>query len=158
MVYYFYFLSVFHFIGMLLVGGRDFHRLWYPAPFMGCIFIYRKLVRFVSFMGPSALCLSCLIGLLSPLAFYSLAHLWRFIVNFFFCKAVDVVVLFIYRFRKPISFCWARYLIILNNKTSKSPSLFVGPSSLWYCPPMDFKSSSPFVKAVGFFGLVFVQD
>ena len=29
--------------------------LWYLSPFMGCIFIYRKLVRFVSFMGPSAL-------------------------------------------------------------------------------------------------------
>ena len=45
--------SVFDFIGMLLVGGRDFRRPMVPVIF--CIFIYRKLVRFVSFMGPSAL-------------------------------------------------------------------------------------------------------
>ena len=31
MVYYFYFLSIFDFIGMLLVGGRDFRRLMVPV-------------------------------------------------------------------------------------------------------------------------------
>ena len=45
--------SVFDFISMLLVGGRDFCRPMVPVIF--CIFIYRNLVRFVSFMGSSAL-------------------------------------------------------------------------------------------------------
>ena len=45
--------SVFDFIGMLHVRGRDFRRPMVPVTF--CVFIYRNLVRFVSFMGPSTL-------------------------------------------------------------------------------------------------------
>ena len=58
----------------------------------------------------------------------------------------------------PFLFVGPVSLIILNNETFKSLLLFVGPSSLWYCPPMDFKSPSPFVRAISFFGLMIVQD
>ena len=108
MVYYFYFLSVFVFVGMLLVGGRDSR--WPMVPitfFMGCIFIYSKtcplffffFFLFLSFMGLMTSSYFCL--LMEPSALLAVLHVyslhWLFIalpiyrVLKIFCKATNVV-------------------------------------------------------------------
>ena len=51
MVYYFYFLSVFDFIGMLLVKGRDFRRPMVPVTFYGLYFYLSKTFPFCKFYG-----------------------------------------------------------------------------------------------------------
>ena len=58
-VIYIFFLSLILLVCCLL-GAENSVGLWFLSPFMGCIFIYQKLVRFVSFMGlmtSSYLCL-----------------------------------------------------------------------------------------------------
>ena len=102
MVYYFYFLSVFVFVGMLLVGGRDSRRPMVPITFfMGCIFIYSKTCPFffLSFMGlMTSSYFSLLIepsALLAVLHVYSLRRLFIALPIYgvlkFFCKAANVV-------------------------------------------------------------------
>ena len=51
MVYYFYFLFVFDFIGMLLVGGQDFRRPMVPVTFYGLYFCLLKTCPFCKFYG-----------------------------------------------------------------------------------------------------------
>ena len=109
MVYYFYFLSVFVFVGMLLVGGQDSY--WPMVPitfFMGCIFIYSKTCPFfflfsfslfLSFMGLMTSSYFCL--LMEPSALLAVLHVyslhWLFIALpiygalKIFCKATNVV-------------------------------------------------------------------
>ena len=83
MVYYFYFLSVFISVGMLLVEGQDSRRPMVPITFfVGCIFIYSKTCSFSS-------------ALLAVLHVYS--PRWLFIALPIYgvlkklCKATDIV-------------------------------------------------------------------
>ena len=46
------FLSAFDLLVSCLLGAKNkYVSLWYPSTFTGCIFIYQKLVGFLSFMG-----------------------------------------------------------------------------------------------------------
>ena len=47
----FLFLSAFDLLVCCLLGAENYVGLCYPSTFMGCIFIYQKLVGFLSFMG-----------------------------------------------------------------------------------------------------------
>ena len=48
----FSFLSAFDLLVSCLLGAKNkYVSLWYPSTFTGCIFIYQKLVGFLSFMG-----------------------------------------------------------------------------------------------------------
>ena len=85
--------------------------------FMDCIFIYRELVHFVSFMGLMTSSYFCLLmersALLAVLQVYFLFRLFIAlpiygVLKEIFCKAVDIVALFIYGFCESFSFCWAR--------------------------------------------------
>ena len=85
-----FFLSSFLLVNCLLGAGIPVN-LWYPSPFLWVISLFiRKLVPFFfffKFYGPddqflllftygAVSFIGCLTCLLSPLAFYSLAHLW----------------------------------------------------------------------------------
>ena len=135
-----------------LLGAKNYFGLWYPSTFMGCILIYQKLVDFVSFMGPmntSPTSLSVmdndqflLLFICGAVSFitlavlrvcslhrlYSLVHLWSYLV--IFCKAIDLIALFIYGFLEPITFCWAVSLIALPNPGLQEPVTFVRLSAL----------------------------
>ena len=52
MVCYLYFLSVFDFVGMLLVGGREFCRPMVPVTFYGLYLYLSKTCPFCKFYGP----------------------------------------------------------------------------------------------------------
>ena len=47
----FLFLFAFDLLVCCLLGDENYVGLWYPSTFTGCIFIYQKLVGFLSFMG-----------------------------------------------------------------------------------------------------------
>ena len=139
MVYYFYFLSVFISFGILLVRGRDSCQPMVPITFfVGCIFIYSKLVPFffLSFMGLMTNSYFCL--LMEPSALLVVLHVyylrWLFIVLpiygdlKIFCKAADVVA-WIPRIR--FFFFGPVNLAIID---FKSPSLFWGAVSLIVLP------------------------
>ena len=47
----FLYLSAFDLLVYCLLGAENYVGLWYLSTFTGCIFIYQKLVDFLSFMG-----------------------------------------------------------------------------------------------------------
>ena len=53
MICYLYFLSVFDFVGMLLVGGREFCRPMVPVTFYGLYLYLSKTCPFCKFYGPN---------------------------------------------------------------------------------------------------------
>ena len=148
----FSFLSTFDLLVCCLLGTKNYVDLWYSSTFMGCIFIYQKLVSFVSFMGlmntsptspsvvdndPFLLLFIC--GVVSFIALavlrvcslrrlYNLVHLWSYPI--IFCKAVGFTALSIYGLLEPITFCWAVNLIALPNYGLQEPVTFAGPSTL----------------------------
>ena len=52
MVCYFYFLSAFDFVGMLLIGGREFRRPMVPVTFYKLYLYLLKTCPFCKFYGP----------------------------------------------------------------------------------------------------------
>ena len=115
-----YIISIFFLFSFFLVccllGARIPVGLWYLSPFLWVVSLFiRKLVHFVSFMGLMTSSYFCL--LMEPLALLAVLHVYSLRRLFIalpiygvlkiFCKAADVVALFIYGFRESISFCWA---------------------------------------------------
>ena len=79
---------------MLLVGGRDFRRPMVSVTFNGLYFYLLKTCPCCKFYG--------------AVSFIALPIYGGLLLKKISCKVVDVVVLFIYGFYEPISFCWAR--------------------------------------------------
>ena len=146
------FLSAFDFASMLLVGGQELLRPVVPINFYGLYPYLSKTCRFCKFYGPdeqSPTSLSVmdndqflLLFICGAVSFitlavlrvcslhrlYSLVHLWSYLV--IFCKAIDLIALFIYGFLEPITFCWAVSLIALPNPGLQEPVTFVRLSAL----------------------------
>ena len=123
----FSFLSTFDLLVCCLLGTKNYVDLRYSSTFTSCIFIYQKLVSFVSFMGlmntsptsPSVVdndsfLLLFICGVVSFIALavlrvcslrrlYNLVHLWSYPI--IFCKAVGFTTLSIYGLLEPITFC-----------------------------------------------------